>query len=293
MRSEIVHDHLHVVLDEEDGQRQLAAHEVDQLRSAYLVSRGFMPAVGSSSRRQARLGGERAGDLQPTLIAVGQVARAGRPRLPARPTKARTSRARTRGARFLRYHCGRPEHRAGDGGPKPCSARPPGRSPAPSCSRRAGWTGTCARCRGRRWRWVAGRGRAPSKAMRPPLGRTRPVTTLKKVVLPAPLGPIRPMMALRGMTRSISLSATTPPKRLVSPRTSRMGATRHGAARGPLRAARPGWPRSGEGRRRRHSTASSASLTSRGRTRRPTSPLGPEQHHAGPGRGRRRTTARA
>ena len=47
------------------------AHEV---RSARRVSSGFMPAVGSSSRSSLAVGGQRAGDLEPALVAVGQVA---------------------------------------------------------------------------------------------------------------------------------------------------------------------------------------------------------------------------
>jgi len=49
---------------------------------------------------------------------------------------------------------------------------------------------------------------APSNVMLPPSGRMSPVTTLKNVVLPAPLGPIRPMMAARGTSRSTSFTAT-------------------------------------------------------------------------------------
>ena len=37
------------------------------------VSRGFMPAVGSSSSRSRGLGGERARDLEASLVAVGEV----------------------------------------------------------------------------------------------------------------------------------------------------------------------------------------------------------------------------
>src|SRR5216110_954080 len=65
---------------------------------------------------------------------------------------------------------------------------------------------------------------APASAMRPPSGRISPVTTLKNVVLPAPLGPISPMIAPCGTSRSTSFRATTPPNCLTTPRTSRMGA---------------------------------------------------------------------
>src|SRR5829696_3017783 len=45
---------------------------------------------------------------------------------------------------------------------------------------------------------------------------------LKNVVLPAPLGPIRLTIERSGMSKSISLTATRPPKTLVIPRASRM-----------------------------------------------------------------------
>src|SRR3954453_13634305 len=48
-----------------------------------------------------------------------------------------------------------------------------------------------------------------------------PVTTLMNVVLPEPLGPIRACTVPRSTARSTLDRAATPPKRLVSPRTSR------------------------------------------------------------------------
>src|SRR2546422_597135 len=56
---------------------------------------------------------------------------------------------------------------------------------------------------------------------RPPRSTLFPYTTLFRS--PAPLGPMSPMMAPRGTRRSTSFKAMTPPKRLVTPRTSRMG----------------------------------------------------------------------
>src|SRR6476620_8395779 len=44
-----------------------------------------------------------------------------------------------------------------------------------------------------------------------------PASTLKNVVLPAPLGPMRLMMAPLGMLRSVGLTASNPPNRLVMP----------------------------------------------------------------------------
>src|SRR5262249_35718027 len=64
---------------------------------------------------------------------------------------------------------------------------------------------------------------SPSRRMRPPVGRSTPVTQLKKVLLPAPLGPMRARIS-PGMTDSVTpLRAVRPPNRTVSPSTRRRG----------------------------------------------------------------------
>ena len=116
---------------------------------------------------------------------------------------------------------------------------------------------------------------APSKTTRPPSARTRPVTTLKNVVLPAPLGPMSPMMPPRGTTRSTALSATTPPNAFVTPRTSRIAAP---CPTGPL--ATRSRSQAGMASIRAGGGASGAAGSSRssapaiGCTRRPASPCG-------------------
>src|SRR5919112_2136417 len=62
----------------------------------------------------------------------------------------------------------------------------------------------------------------PPKTKLPAVGSKRPLTMLKNVVLPAPLGPIRLTIECSGMSKSTSLTATRPPKTLVIPRASRM-----------------------------------------------------------------------
>src|SRR5204863_3381240 len=52
---------------------------------------------------------------------------------------------------------------------------------------------------------------SPSKTILPAVGRYTPVSMLKKVVLPAPLGPIRLTMRSRGIVKSTSSVATSPP----------------------------------------------------------------------------------
>ena len=49
---------------------------------------------------------------------------------------------------------------------------------------------------------------------------------LKKVVLPAPFGPIRPTIAPSGIVKSTPLTATSPPKRRTTPRASSRGVRR-------------------------------------------------------------------
>src|SRR5215472_3720965 len=72
----------------------------------------------------------------------------------------------------------------------------------------------------------------PRKLTRPPSTGRRPVTQLKSVVLPEPLGPIRLTSSPAPTDRSTASTAVTPRKRLVSPRTSRSGMSlpRGGAA---------------------------------------------------------------
>src|SRR5215210_8111078 len=61
----------------------------------------------------------------------------------------------------------------------------------------------------------------PPKTKLPAVGSKRPLTMLKNVVLPAPLGPIRLTMDRSGMSKLTALTATRPPKTLVMPRASR------------------------------------------------------------------------
>src|SRR5215207_6201992 len=54
----------------------------------------------------------------------------------------------------------------------------------------------------------------PSNTMRPAVGLYTPVNMLKKVVFPAPFGPIRLTIELCGIVKSMSLTATRPPNSL-------------------------------------------------------------------------------
>src|SRR5712691_5500613 len=70
------------------------------------------------------------------------------------------------------------------------------------------------------------------KVISPEVGVYSPAIILKNVVLPAPFGPIRLTIERSWMEKSTLLTATRPPKRLVTPRaTSRsgIGSGAHGA----------------------------------------------------------------
>ena len=62
----------------------------------------------------------------------------------------------------------------------------------------------------------------PLKRIVPALGCRNLVSRLKQVVLPAPFGPISAWIVPRRTSRSTSLTATKPPKRLVSAAAERM-----------------------------------------------------------------------
>ena len=65
---------------------------------------------------------------------------------------------------------------------------------------------------------------SPSKRIRPALGGSAPATMLKMVVLPAPFGPIIPVMRPASIVKEQRSTAVRPPKRRVRPSTARIGA---------------------------------------------------------------------
>src|SRR5205807_3796985 len=62
---------------------------------------------------------------------------------------------------------------------------------------------------------------APSKVMRPPVGRRNPVMQLNAVVFPAPLGPMMLRISRGRTVNDTSATATSPPKRMVRASTPR------------------------------------------------------------------------
>ena len=65
---------------------------------------------------------------------------------------------------------------------------------------------------------------SPLKTMRPPVGRSTPVRQLKKVLLPAPFGPMMARISPRATSKLTSDSAARPPKRTDSSSVLRIGA---------------------------------------------------------------------
>ena len=67
---------------------------------------------------------------------------------------------------------------------------------------------------------------SPAKRTRPPSGLSAPAMQLKQVVLPAPFGPIRPVIEPRATSNVAPSTAMWPPKRLTRPETSSSTSTR-------------------------------------------------------------------
>src|SRR5260370_35756167 len=64
---------------------------------------------------------------------------------------------------------------------------------------------------------------SPFRKMGPLVGLSTPVTQLKRVLLPAPLGPMMARSSPRGTVRLTLPTAVRPPKRMVSPSVRRIG----------------------------------------------------------------------
>ena len=128
--------------------------------------------------QQRRPSGERAREFHQPQLQARQ--RAGHRRR-LRSSRGRRPRARRRPGRRLRR--GLPD----------CRARRPSRSVARSGAGTRAPSGTCVRGRARTEPPATGRSPSRRRTRRcRPCGRTKPLTRLKAVVLPAPFGPISP-----------------------------------------------------------------------------------------------------
>ena len=180
---------------------------------------GLRPASHSSSSSSSRLERERAGELQPLLVDIGELAgrHAG---AAARPTRSSSASAALRPRR-------------------PRAAARPKARPAMTFSRQVSDAQHAHELEGardaeprdamrRRGRRSAGR----AKRMLPASGRSAPEIRLSTVVLPEPFGPIRPDDLARRRPRSRRRRRRrSPPKRRGRPSTSSSALPRRHAAR--------------------------------------------------------------
>ena len=186
------------------------------------VSAGFTPAIGSSSITISGLDHQRPGHLEQLALAAGQAAgevlalgvelEAGQQVVgplgdlaaPARPRAAGTARAKTFSpcCRWHRGACSRSPSAWtapwSAGRCAPCPAGPPC-APARPCSDR------------------------PPNDQSPSSGWSKPVSRLKKVVLPAPLGPISAVIAPRWISTWSTSTAVRPPNCRTMPSATRIG----------------------------------------------------------------------
>ena len=192
-------DHLHDVLDDHDGDAAAmdAPHQLDRL--AHLGRR----QAGHRLVEQQRLGlgGERAGDLQP--LAAGRAEALGR-RVGQRAEPDPLQHVARLGARLARVVMaqqgadrGVVEHRHRFEGERHLEGAGESR----------------ARARASGGRRVTS---APSKVTVPEVTGRSPVRQLKKVDLPAPLGPIRPRMSPSSTDTDASSTALKAPNALVT-----------------------------------------------------------------------------
>ena len=164
---------------------------------------GRVEAVGRLVEDQhLRVAEQRGGDRQALAHAHRVALHAAGRRRRSRPTAARTSSTRLR-----RMPAG--ERRGPAGG---CGRCGPGGTRRPRAPRRRGRRAARARRSG-----------APPNVAEPDDGRTSPSSARSVVLLPAPLGPRKPVTRPASMSKERCLTAATPPKRLERSRISTGG----------------------------------------------------------------------
>ena len=103
------HHHFHVVLDQQHRQTELAAQEIDELGQDLGLAR-IHPGGRLVQEEELRLGGERAGDLEPALVPVREILRQ-LLILAAKPDELEQLQGPRPGAALFRPHARRPEDR--------------------------------------------------------------------------------------------------------------------------------------------------------------------------------------
>ena len=178
-------------------------------------------------QEQAGPGGQGPGELEQPGLPVGRVS----------AERSASGSARPGRGRRRRWRAALERSRTSGGGSRPR----PGRSPGPTGSRRSRGAGRCGRCPSRARLWgLSPVMSVPSKVMRPGLRLWRPQMALKHVVLPAPLGPMRPVTAPASTSRFTPRSACTPPNRTSASATCRSGIVSPHCGRAGLQGV---WPR--------------------------------------------------
>ena len=203
------HHEVEVVLDDQERDAVALAQRRGCARAARTRSDGLTPAIGSSSSRM-RGSVISARTRSSSLRCPPESVPASASAWPSRRTSSSSSRARApappaRGARPARAsrRAARPD----------AAARRARRSRARSSASAPAASGRCGRARPAR-SGAPGGGRSACRraATRPACGRRKPEMQLKSVDLPAPFGPIRPVIE-PGSTSSVAPStARTPPK---------------------------------------------------------------------------------
>ena len=175
----VVHQHAHRVLDPDHREAELVAHAADELRRGLHFGRGEARR-DFVEQQHARPRAERHADLEQPLPRRRQ-APAGSARHLAEPEEAedRARRRRTRRAR----DCARGRRTRGRTARSARRSCPGTRAASGTCARRRACAKTCA---GRPVR------SSPPSRSRPAVGASTPESAWKKVVLPAPFGPIMP-----------------------------------------------------------------------------------------------------
>ena len=186
--------------------------------------RGDMPAVGSSMSSSRGCAGQRQRELHALGVAVGQ-------RGAMRVGKVRAAHALEDGVGGLVRDGARERGEVAACVPRGRGGRPP-RSRAPSSRRRSPPPGTCVPRRGARSHAAAARRCGCSRRRTVPAsGTSCPLTRLKHVDLPAPLGPMSATSSPACTVNETSSTARMPPKAWARCSTTSTGAP--GAAASP------------------------------------------------------------
>ena len=258
----------HRMLDPDDAQAELVAQAADQPRHRLDLGLGQAAATSSSSS-SARPRRQRHADLEQALLRRRDRRRPARPRASARPISVEDRRRRRRSSRARAV---RAAGRRTAGRSRTLSAHASCRA-----NTRGVWKVRATPCAAKRC------GARPVRSSplheQLPAGRrdARPRCALKKVVLPAPLGPMMPTSSPARRTLDAS-TATRPPKRTSVARSKQRGV--HAVARFEQRLSRALSPlRRARSQRRGHQRAPAQRRQAARQVQHARISSRPERHH--------------